>query len=59
MISIRDGFKVTLWRPLGGDGVRAGILTADWTTEQRMSNMERVTVDSGTHAGIHVPVGDF
>jgi hypothetical protein len=27
--------------------------------EQIMSKTERVTVDSGTHAGIHVPVGDF
>lgn len=34
-------------------------LTADWTMEQRMSSIERVVVDSGTQAGIHVPDGDF
>lgn len=35
------------------------VLTVDWTTEQRMSSTERVSVDSGTHAGNQVPVGEF
>lgn len=33
------------------------MLTADWAIEQRINKNERVNVDSGTHAGSHVPVG--
>lgn len=34
-------------------------LTEDCTTEQRMRRTERAAVDSGTHAGNHVPVGEL
>jgi hypothetical protein len=44
-------------RPEARKGVR--VLTADCTTEQIIKQMERMAVDSGTHAGSHVPVGDF
>ena len=33
-----------------------GKLTVDCTIEHNMSSTERVLVDSGTHAGSHVPV---
>lgn len=35
------------------------MLTADCTMEQNISSHDMVTVDSGTQAGIHVPVGVF
>ena len=35
------------------------MLTADCTMEQNKRRAATVVVDSGTHAGIHVPVCDF
>jgi hypothetical protein len=35
------------------------MLTADWTVEHIKSRKARVLVDSGTQAGIHVPLGVF
>jgi hypothetical protein len=35
------------------------MLTADWMVEHIKSRKARVVVDSGTQAGIHVPVGVF
>lgn len=34
-------------------------LTADWTIEQISNRNDKVNVDSGTHAGIQVPVAVF
>lgn len=35
------------------------VRTADCTMEQNMSRTASIVVDSGTHAGNHVPVNDF
>lgn len=40
------------------DFIRMAVLTADCTMEHIISNTAMVVVDSGTHAGIHVPVED-